>query len=150
MEVISERLLKNYQLLIDSQEIEIRDILMDLENAIERAALTEIEMAVVNATYFDPPIAPERNGKPGRPKKAGDQGLIAMTLKDMLKTELSTRGRKISGQTEYHDLHRSIKQYKKVLKRALTKIDKALNYGGTVELSASSLRYMPAKYITQI
>ena len=150
MVVISEKLLKNYHLMVDSDVIEIRDILLDLDTAIQQAELTELEMAVIKATYFSLPVIPLRTGKPGRPKHAGPQGLIALELSEMLRKDLDARGRKITGQTEYHDLHRSIKQYKKVLQRALDKIEKALNYGGTVELSASSLRNMPAKYITQV
>lgn len=148
--MISEKLLKNYQLLSDSDVIDIRDIILDLDNAIQQAELTDLEMAVIRSTYFNLPATPLRNGKPGRPRRAGFQGLIAQELGEQLRAELDTRGRKRTGQTEYHDLHRSIKQYKKVLQRALSKIDEALNYGGTLELSASSLRYMPAKYITQV
>lgn len=147
--MVSEALLKNYHLLNSSDDIDTRDLLMDLHAAINTAGLDSIERAVIDATYLSGPIIPIRNGKPGRPKMAGVQGAIAVSLSEQLKTGLLRR--RVSNQTEYHGLHRSIKQYKKVLNRALLKIEQSLGYGeSTVELSSASLRHLPRKYITQV
>ena len=147
--MVAAALLKNYHLLDSSQDIEFRDMLMDLQQAIKDADLNDIELAVVKETYLSGPMIPERTGQRGRPRGAGMQGRIAMSLKEDLKAGL-IRKRTTVQHTEYHDLHRSIKQYKKVLNRALEKIDQSLNYGGTFELSSASLRHLPKKYITQV
>jgi hypothetical protein len=145
--VNSERLLQNYHLLAESDNIDFREFLWDLMNAIERASLTELEKKVIEETFLKPPIAPRRSGGRGKPLGGRSQCYVSTLLKDELaKTVKPSK----SKQTEYNGLHRSIKQYKKVLNSALGKIDLALNYGGRNDISPPTLRSLLPKHIGQI
>lgn len=132
--VISRALLEYYPLLIESDKASTRDLLIDLERAIESAKLTEVEYEVISKTYFSDHAIPFRSGGRGRPAVGVKDIAVLLSL-----GRVSPGGRRANGNTEYHLAHRSIKRYKKVLNNALSKIDKSLGY---VNEDITSLRDM--------
>lgn len=149
----TEKLLQNYHLLCDCDSIEFKEILWDLSNAIERAGLSDIERRVIEETYLKPPMPPPvRTGRRGKPK-GGTTGItVALALHDELRKTVRPINRAKVG--EYNHLHRSIKQYKKVLNVAIEKINTALNYGGSDgtsdPVSPPTLWYLYPRNIHQI
>lgn len=146
--MISRILLENYHLLFDSTNPAMRDILIDLNRSIENAQLTDVEKKVIAVTYMTDHGAPIRSGLPGAPIGGGSQKAIVTSIVQVLhQAPRQRRATKI--ETEYNLVPRSIYWYKKVLNKALSKINIALNYEELDDLPAQTLRYMRQECRTQ-
>ena len=144
--MVSELLLGQYHFLRDSDDIELRHILMDLLNALREAGLTEREWLVIHATYLCHPRPPLRENRKGRPKGGHTQYTVVAGLLDILAEEPRKRHFAARRTSEYNVVRRSSYWYKKVLQRALSKIDQALNYEDVHDLSAQTVRYLHSRH----
>jgi hypothetical protein len=102
----AQALLENFHILVESDNIELRPLLMDLRTALRGAELTEVEWQILRVVYLDQPIPPSRTGKAGHPKGGSGKYYAASVL--------------------------NISPYivRKSLRTALKKIEVALNYTG--------------------
>jgi len=149
--MIARTLLENYHLLTHSTNPAMRDILLDLHQAFRDAALNEEERQVIVATYIGDYGPPQRKGGRGRPKGGDTQMAIVAQLIDALSREPRRNIHNYKKKdTEYNVIQRGTYWYKKVLNRALLKIDNALNYEELDDLPTQTLRYMQQGYGNQI
>lgn len=107
--VWAEALLENWHMLQDSNEIEIRAILIDLNKALVEAELTDVETRAIRAVYMDDPTPPIRTGGSHRPAGGSNRTSAAVKVG-------------VSRATLW-----------KILNSAILKIDSALKYEGTNE-----------------
>lgn len=116
----TEALLENWHLLEISDELEIRAILIDFNNALSAAGLTDLEATAIRAVYMDDQTPPERTGKSHRPRGGSTRHSVAVSIG-------------ISRATLW-----------KVLNSAILKIDGTLNYEGkkNEQISTTTVRDM--------
>jgi hypothetical protein len=119
---LAQVLLEQFHLLDDSANLDDRDMLMDLNNALVSAGLTIVEWQVIKAMYMSEPVAPMRDGNRGRPVGGSIKGELAVELFGE-----PTWGSKSIG------MNSARYKFERNLESALQKIEDVLGYGDIYE-----------------